>query len=447
MSNERSHSPRQLPSAAGRPLIARRRFLRLGGAGLMSGAAALAGMSALERLGTSRAGASLNPAAYSIGTDADPTDRILVVIQLSGGLDFLNAVVPRSGRYHDLRGRGAVNEGDLLALDDGFGFNPNLPHLSESWANGDLAIVHGVGLPENSLSHFVDTDVWTRGRVEAVDGTGWIGRALDGLAVDADPLIGVSIGGLTPAMYAPGWNAVALPEDGSLPWSASFIEENPGIVAAYQQLLTDVGRTNGMGLSLGEQVRASQQLVRTVADTVGGATDLDRIAAAAELFEDSEGDSSVLGAQLSLISDLINGGLPTRAYHVELGGFDTHANQATDFPLLMTELDTSIANFRNSLGANADKVVIATWTEFGRRPEWNGSGTDHGTAGTQLVVGADVNGGHFGEPVSLKRFDRHDNFLVTTPFNDYLGGLSQSVLGVDADRVVPGTPNPMELIA
>lgn len=431
-----SPSPRHAgPSSA----QTRRHFLQVGGAGLLTGAGAMAGAPSLARL------LKREPLpTIDIGTDVDQTDLVLVMIKLDGGLDFLDAVIPTGGRYHDLRGAGALPEEGRLALDNDYTLHPRLPGLQRQWHDGRLAIVHGVGLPDNSLSHFVDSDVWARGRVAVEDGTGWLGRALDGLTNDTEPLVGVSIGDLSPTMYAPGWNPVALPDDGVLPWTASFIEENPGVVDAYQLLLgADAAAT-----PLGDRVRASQRLIREVAETVDGATDLERVTAAAEAFdEEGENEEQVLGARLSLIADLINGGLPTRAYHVAFGDFDTHGDQATQLPELLGELDTAITAFQQKLGPNQDRVVIATWTEFGRRPDWNGNGTDHGTAGTHFVIGPRVRGGHLGEPASLHRFDHDQNFIPTTDFTAYLGGVAQSVLGVASERVLPGGIRPMELVA
>lgn len=325
-----------------------------------------------------------------------------------------------------------------------------MPNLARRWNEGELAIVHGVGVENNSLSHFTSVDVWNRGRVETADGTGWLARALEGAVDDLDPLAGISIGYLSPAMYGDGWNAVALPDDGALPWSASFVERHPGIVAAYQQMLRSPA---GGDLSLGQQVRNSQQLVRSVADSIGSVTDLDSVIAAAELLEDRDVPDDVwigdglLPARLSMVADLITGGLPTRAYHVVHAGFDTHASQRAALPLLLTELDSAIESFHQALGPDADRVVVATRSEFGRRPDWNGSGTDHGSAGLQFVVGPRVIGGHHGEPSPLSRFDRDQNFLVTTDFRSYLGGLSHGTFGVDPQLVVPGVRNHLELIA
>lgn len=424
----------------GAGLLSRRRFLGLAGAGALTagGAAWLTRPSGPESsLAVPASASSTTTAGGTLGGG----DLILVTIQLGGGLDFLDTVVPLgSSRYHDLRRDGAVDPADTSPIDGDFGLHA-MPWLAERFAGGDLAIVHGVGWEGSTLSHFDDTDSWERGSTDARTATGWLGRALqERYEQDLDPLVGVSVGGLSPALRADGWSPVALPEEGSLPWSAEFIEDHPHLVRAYADL---TGAGDGT-TPLADQVRASQALVRDVADRVEGA-------AASSMdpdgLDDDVDDVDGLAGRLGQVARLITGGLPTRAFHVEHGGdFDTHARQSELLPAHLGELDQALQDFDRRLGPDRDRVVVATWTEFGRRPEWNGDGTEHGTAGTQLVLGPRVRGGHHGDPVSLTRFDRDDNFVVTTDFRDYLAGLAQGALGAPADRVVEGRRRPLELI-
>ncbi len=426
----------------------RRRFLRLaGGAGVGIAALGAGGGVAALGAGGPRLAAALDRAAVApvVATGGGP---ILITIQLAGGLDFLDTVVPVGDDYERLRGRGAIDRSGTHRLDDSFALHPSLTHLAERWHAGELAVVHGVGTPGSSLSHFVDTEMWERGTTDESVRTGWLGRSLDRLSPGRpDPLLGLAVGELSPSMWGPRWNPVALPDDGRLPWSASFIDEHPGVVAAYHRLQTASGDP---GASLADRVRASQGVVRGVADTLGGATDLDALAEAAELFGDDDGDEArgtgPLARGLELIADLILGGLETRAFHVRHGDFDTHADQASNLPARLIELDGAIDGLRRKLGARWSDVVVATWTEFGRRPDWNGNGTEHGTAGTQFVIGPSVAAGHHGEPSPLDRFDRDGNFLVTTDFRSYLAGLAAHTLGVGPDVVAPGV-EPMEVVA
>ncbi|MEM7286441.1 MAG: DUF1501 domain-containing protein [Actinomycetota bacterium] len=311
-----------------------------------------------------------------------------------------------------------------------------MPHLASAWDSGHLAIVHGVGHPDSSLSHFDATDMWEKGSLDFHTRTGWLGRTLDNLVDDHDPLLGVSVGGLSPSMHAASWRPYALDNPWDLPWTRDFAEDSPSLAAGLNAMIAGPG-----GTDMASQVRASQALVRDV----GGRLE-PLIAAYDDEDDDGDDDTSRLAVDLGLVADMINTGIPTRAFHVSHDGFDTHADQAWSLPDLLTTLDDAIRSFQANLGANADRVVIATWTEFGRRPEWNGQGTEHGTAGTQFVVGPRVVGGHHGEPSPLDRFDDDGNFLVTTDFRDYLGGVVQHTLGVDADLALPGSTRPLEVV-
>ena len=349
------------------------------------------------------------------------------------GRGLVDTVVPASdARYRALR-QNTTAEATLHPLDGDFSLS-SMPYLASAWERGDLAIVHGVGHPDSSLSHFDATDMWEKGSLDFHTRTGWLGRTLDNLVDDHDPLLGVSVGGLSPSMYAASWRPYALEDPWDLPWTRDFASEAPSLAAGLDTMLAAP-----IGTDLASEVRASQALVRDV----GGR--LEPLLAAYDVADDPD-EGSRLATDLDLVAAMINTGIPTRAFHVSHDGFDTHADQQYMLPELLMTLDGAISSFQAALGANAERVVIATWTEFGRRPEWNGVGTEHGTAGTQFVVGPRVVGGHHGEPSPLDRFDDDGNFLVTTDFRDYLGGVVQHTLGVDADIAMPGATRPVEVV-
>ena len=411
------------------PLPSRRRFLT--GLGLTAATAGILGPRALARAEGAITG---NPVPYQSRFAADP-GLILVSIQLAGGLDFLDTVVPvADSRYRALR-PDTTKDATLHPLDADLSLS-SMPHLASAWGRGELAIVHGVGHPDSSLSHFDATDMWEKGSLDFHTRTGWLGRTLDQLVDDHDPLLGVSVGPLSPSMRAASWRPYALDNPWDLPWTRDFVVDAPSLAAGLDALIAAPA-----GADLASQVRASQALVRDV----GGRLE-PLLVAYDDVEDDDEDERSRLAADLKLVADMINTGIPTRAFHVSLDGFDTHAEQRATLPELLTTLDRAIGSFQSALGPNADRVVIATWTEFGRRPEWNGQGTEHGTAGTQFVVGPRVLGGHHGEPSPLDRFDPDGNFLVTTDFRDYLGGVVQHTLGVDADLALPGSTRPLEVV-
>ncbi len=403
----------------------RRRFLA--GLGLAAGAGLL-GPAAISRASSLAAGSSYDP----VDPAAD-TGLILVSIQLGGGMDALGTVVPSGPGYSALR-PGPGPEADLHRIDSDFSLN-SMPYLAAQFEAGRLAVVHGVGDPKASLSHFDATDMWEKGSLDFGTTSGWLGRSLSRLVNDPDPLLGVSVGPLSPTMRAPGWSPYAFSDPYDLPWTGDFNEDAAGLAAALSADPSPVA-----GTDLASRVRASQALVRDVGTRLCPV--IDRY----ESHGDDEDDLEAIGMDLGLVAEFINAGLPTRAFHVGMDGFDTHSGQDYDLPYLLRSLDTGIGRFYDALGPNAGRVVVMTWTEFGRRPEWNGQGTEHGTAGTQFVVGPRVAGGHHGTPSPLDRFDDDGNFLVTTDFRDYLGGVIQGTLGVEAAAILEPVPSPLELV-
>ncbi|MEM9038425.1 MAG: DUF1501 domain-containing protein [Actinomycetota bacterium] len=447
------------PTSSGRietPRSSRRRFLQLAGLGAVGATGAFAAPTLVGRLmaeesTTGNFGPS--PGGSTGGSGGRDPGRILVSIQLGGGLDFLNTVVPLDDpRYATVRGDGTLRLGEdgdgaptLHQLDSSFALN-STPYLAERWNAGELAIVHGVGSEGSSLSHFDATDMWEKGSPDFGTSSGWLGRAMADLAgADPDPLLAVSMGGVSPSMYADGWSPVGLRPEARIPWSANFSDQYRSLDRAMADL------TSSDGDDLWARTRNSQLDLRGIGARLGPIVD------GRELRddEDDEDDEDIeeggpgagfLGYQLDLIADLVRGGIPTRAFHVMHDGFDTHGSQRYLLPELMGTLDAALQRFQSRLGPDADRVVIATWTEFGRRPEWNGQGTEHGTAGVQFVLGPGVRGGHHGEPPPLDRFDPDGNFLITTDFRDYLAGLTHGVLGADPARVVDGGRGPLDLL-
>ncbi|MEO0492147.1 MAG: DUF1501 domain-containing protein [Actinomycetota bacterium] len=434
-------------------LPSRRRFLTVAGVGVAGAAGALAAPPLVRRLlADEQTTGNFGPApggAVAVGGAADP-GLILVSIQLGGGVDFLNTVVPLDERrYGTVRGDGTLGAGGegeptLHSIDSSFALN-SMPYLADRFGAGELAIVHGVGWENSSLSHFDATDMWEKGSVEFGTASGWLGRTMADLAgADPDPLLAISIGGVSPSMYADDWSPVGLTAHGRMPWSAQFTDE----YRALDQALGGVATAGGT--DLWSRARDSQLELRGIGARLGpiveGRSDHDEDEYDEESEDGEEVDTGELGANLDLVADLINGGMPTRAYHVPHDGFDTHNNQRYLLPELLTTLDGSLRRFRERLGSNADRVVVATWTEFGRRPEWNGEGTEHGTAGVQFVLGSQVRGGHIGEPPPLDRFDADGNFMITTDFRDYLAGVARGAFGVDPARVVDGGRGPLDLL-
>ncbi len=425
--------------------FSRRRFI---------GAAAIAGGAVAVPLALSRAGGSSQQALLSadagtggstIGdtttstaapaSDVTATDTVLVAIHLDGGNDGLNTIVPTADAlYRSLRGEGVVDSDNIEKLDDTWGL-ASMPYLASRWDVDELAVVHGVGIRDGTLSHFEAVDMWNAADTGNTMYDGWGGRAVEAIAGEqADPLTGVCVGGFSQALMGRSWSPFTLPIDTELPWTSEFVEANPGLVAGLQSMLD--GPYEGLA---GEVVSSHLQL-----KDVG-----ERIDAARPDGEGRGGsgraNTGEISRSLEVVADVVNADLGTRIFNVSHGGFDTHANQLASHPDLLTLLDDALSAFHDRLGENREKVVVMVWTEFGRRVAFNGSGTDHGAASVGLVLGSAVAGGHHGEAPDLAALDQAGNLPVTTDFRDYLTGVCSSALGVGPDVISPSA-TPLEVL-
>ena len=415
--------------------LTRRRFLTLGAA--VSAAAALPPLTAaallrpgrdasrdpVERLATASQGAGLAP----------HTGSILVAIHLEGGNDGLHTVVPYSNDgYRELRGAHALVADDLHLLDDDYGLHA-MPAMAAEWHEGRLAIIHGVGYDPPNLSHFSSADIWERGSLDPGEDSGWLGRALarhDG--APQNPFVSIATGESSAALRSPGVSALSVGVGETLAWSPEDRIETAALLGPFEQLNAAADDDS----ALAALVRAGHRDALLVGERIGPTSD----AALDPSDEDHEHDdvspyAEELHQQLSLVADLINADLPTVAYTVQQSGYDTHGEQAEAHPWLLGGLDRALADFSSRLGTNAERVTVMVWSEFGRRPYFNGSGTDHGTSSVALVLGDQIRGGHHGEQPPLRRFDRDNNFVSTVDFRALLGGVASSVLGVPPDTV------------
>lgn len=338
---------------------------------------------------------SLAPRAF--GAPGPRGGRVLVVLQLTGGNDGLNTVVPhRQDAYFRSRPSLALAPKALHAIDDDHGFHPEMAGLGALYAEGDVAVVHRVGYPDSSRSHFRSMDVW-HGADPTVASRerGWMGRLADQVArAGSDGLIAVHVG------------------DGDLPFAlrartalapsvvdpARFRLEGRGVVP--EPTRDALLRTSGGGPN--ESAAARLAFLRDAARTTYAATE--ELARLAESSAGAEYPAHALARKLRLVAKLVAGGFGTRLFHVEIGGFDTHARQAPIHAARLGEVSTALAAFQADLSERgvAGDVATLVFSEFGRRVAENGSrGTDHGAAGPVLVVGRGVRGGTFGAPPDL----------------------------------------------
>jgi uncharacterized protein (DUF1501 family) len=357
--------------------------------------------------------------------------RTLVVVQMAGGNDGLNTVVPyRDGVYRESRKNVGVPESEVLPLDDRFGFHPAMAGLKALWDQGKLAIVHGVGYPNPSLSHFKAMDIWQTADPEGKAAEGWLAKLVKGV-VDkrGHPFAGFAAGGtLPPALMAPDYPipAVANVDGYKLLPDPRYAADAP----ARQHALARLYSAYPGGAPFAQVLQSTEQ---------GALESVERLQQAHAAYKPAvEYPRDGFAAGLKLLAETITGDLGVRVGYVTLGGFDTHANQKAQQARLLQSLSDGLKAFWDDLTAQgkADDVVVMTWSEFGRRVAENGSnGTDHGTAGPQFLVGNHIKGGHWGDPVDLRDLDK-GNLRFTTDFRSVYSTVMDGWLGAPAEKLL-----------
>ncbi|MEL7156072.1 MAG: DUF1501 domain-containing protein [Actinomycetota bacterium] len=422
--------------------MSRRSFLHqaLLGSALAAGGLSLHGCGLLGAEPSPGAGAPDGGRIGPLGSEAPPgrlvpgavEGRILVVIDLQGGNDGLSTLVPYAdGRYHDLRPNLAIDPDDVLPIDDEVALHPSLARLAER----GVAVVEGVGPVDGDLSHFNMADRWQRGDVNGTDHsfrTGVLGRLTD--AVDnGSPLAGFSMGGFTPYLVNERAAVMALDDPGRL-WMLRPTAW--GEMDAFRRLLARFDSTE-----TAPAVTDSYQRLLEIAERLDpGEDEVD--------WEDPMlTDGGDLGWQLAVAADLLIAGVGTRVVYAATGDYDTHADHGYRQLANLAEVDAAVDGFLGRIdeAGLADRDLVATVSEFGRRVPENGSGLDHGTASTMLLAGAGLEG-RYGEPPDLGDLDPDDNLRTTVPFDRYLASLAEDWLGVEAATVLAGAPEPLGLV-
>ncbi len=405
--------------------VTRRDFLR---AGLVMGAGA-AGLAA----GYAAVPDVLAKAVYAGKKDGVQNDRVLVMVQLAGGNDGLQTVIPlQDSRFRDLRPQLSAAVKEALPLTQDFGFNKSMPGLAALYQQGKVAIVQNVGYPDPSGSHFDSIRVW-----ETADPTrrvqdGWLGKAIEKNYDSAGhPLVGCACGST------------------GLPGTLRDLQTTLTVVNSKQTFRFQGGEE--MEQAVGALYRSTPGIYGALFDSAM-ATARDTVAqlktAASKYQAKAQYSDRVplvystrnqLASALQLAAELIVAGTGAKIIHVTLGGFDTHFVEATRHADLMGFVDGAISTFQADLAANgmADRVLVATWSEFGRRARENASaGTDHGAAAPILLIGDNVAGGMYGGAPDLGNLDSQGNLRYTVDFRSVYQEILERHLGVDAREVL-----------
>ncbi|MGC4809501.1 DUF1501 domain-containing protein [Micromonospora sp. DT228] len=364
--------------------------------------------------------------------DRDPQARTLVLVTLYGGNDGLNTVIPYADpAYRAARPELAYPDSEVLRLDDGFGLNPALAGLHRRWSDGGLAIVRGVGYPKPDRSHFRSMDIWHTAQPDRPGNTGWLGRWLD--SAGGDPRLAVSFEPALPPLLAGAGSAGAAVPVTDRKAAKGLPAETLTALAAAE---AGESAARGRAAACFADLRSVDEMIRQVRDSADpDAADPDGEQAPATA---TGGARTPLDAQLDLVAQCVEAGVSTRAFSVSLGGFDTHADEKQLQAVLLGQLDRALTGFADRMSRTeaGRKVVVAVYSEFGRRVRANASdGTDHGTASDVLLLGAGVRGGWHGAPSSLTDLDDGD-LKFTTDFRDVYATLLERVLDTDPGPVL-----------
>jgi uncharacterized protein (DUF1501 family) len=423
--------------------VTRRRFLAGLGASVAVASAGAYGISVWGRSpdGTGIPAAGPNTTTTTTttsvppGTIVAPQDRTLIVIELGGGNDGLNTVIPHStSRYHDLRGELAIPS--PIDLDGEVGLHPALTFLAERFAVGDVAIVEGIGYPDPDLSHFASMANWWSGYPSGVGGTGWLGRYLDGTVGSEDPLAGVTIGpGPTPALLADTAMQISIQDmSGLSPRIPEWIDTRDELVGMWQGFAP----AQFDGTATLDHVRRAIAATAEAQATVNAALGAPAVSSPTSGRARRRGD---LEQSIEVAAALVAGPAAPRVLYIHgWGDFDTHESQASRHEEMMQQLDLGLRTLFDAIdsaGVN-DRTIVMTTSEFGRRPAFNGSGTDHGTAASHMVIGSPIRGGRYGEAPSLSDLDQRGNLIHTLDFRSLYASILEGWMGAPAADLLGG---------
>ncbi len=362
-------------------------------------------------------------------------DPVIVVLQLTGGNDYFNTVIPYNDPlYVDNRPYVNYPLEEVIKVDNELAFMPTMGPIKELYDQGNVAVIHGIGYPDSPRSHFRSMDIWHTCEPDKVGIEGWAGR----VAREMDPekenvLTAINFGhGLPRALVVPGVPVAAIAD-------LSTYGVLTGITDQTQRskALDLFARMYSPAVGAGA---VTDYLRSTGMDALKGA---DVVKVAPEMYSSNvEYPNSPIAAHLRDIAQVYFADLGTQIFYTQHGSFDTHAGEMAAHPILWQQVSEGIAAFFDDLHEHGrgDNVIMYLFSEFGRRVHDNGSGTDHGAAGVSFVIGDKVKGGMYGEYPSRKAGDLEQGDLV--PNYDFRGAYTTIVedwLGMDAKPIVNGS--------
>ena len=371
-------------------------------------------------------------AVYAAKQDKILNDKVLVMVQLAGGNDGLQTVMPLTDpAYRDLRPQLSKSVDQALPISKDQGLNANLKGIKGLFDEGKVAIVQGVGYTKPSFSHFDSIRVWETADPDRRQQDGWLGKTIaENYDSAGHPLVGCACGST------------------EIPGALRDLEATLTVVNSQQSFKFNGG--DDMEKAMGALYTSTPGIygalfdtaVTTARDTVAQLkTSASAYTPKAQYSDNAKlvySSKNQLAAALQLAAQLIVTGTGVKVLHVTLGGFDTHYTQQQRHDDLMGYLDTALSAFYQDLAGHgmSDRVLVATWSEFGRRPRENASaGTDHGTAAPVFLIGDGVKGGLYGEQPALSKLDTSGNLGYAVDFRSVYQEILQSHLEVDPKEV------------
>ena len=384
---------------------------------------------------------------------------ILVLIQLAGGNDGLNAVVPYTNDfYYKARPTIAIPAEQVLRLNDTLGLNPAMAGFKNLFDAGHLSIINGVGYPNPNRSHFRATEIWqTASDSEKYLTDGWLGRYFDNACAGCDPTVAINIGPRLPQAFAshhPTGISLESPDSYRFMGAGQNDDEELAYRNMYNTGHDDTASGGSISMVSGTVTLQNGQsavdfLERTSMDAQVSSDKIRAIAGKTK--NNAVYPGSGLSRNLQLVARLIAGGLPTRIFYVSQGGYDTHTGQRGGQDGRLKELGDAVKAFTDDLTAMGlfDRVMIMTFSEFGRRVTENGSrGTDHGAAAPMFLVGSKMKSGLLGAEPSLAPADLQDGDIkYNTDFRSVYASILQNWLNTPSVPILGRQFDPLPILS
>ena len=362
-------------------------------------------------------------------------DPVLVILQLTGGNDYMNTVIPYTDpRYRDNRPAVGVAEDRILPISDKIGFHPEMGPMKRIYDQGKMAVIHGVGYHNSPRSHFRSMDIWHTCEPDKLGTEGWLGRASRDIDPNKENVV-------TTVSFGP-----------SLPRALAL----PGVPVACVDDLDTFGMLPGI-TETAQRSKILDRFTRLYSPTIGSGfvmdylsqTGLDSLKAAdilkvapAQYSSTVEYPDTALARKLRGVAQVHMADVGTRILYCDHGSFDSHSNQVGMHDKLWHDVSNAVESFFDDLREHdaADNVIMLLFTEFGRRVHDNGSGTDHGAAGAAFVIGEGIKGGEYGEFPSTNPEDLEQGDLVPNlDFRGLYSTILEDWMGLDANPLVGGT--------